>query len=87
MAETTSQETYSPTGFLTEADEMSLSQSRDKQTGDSVPDTLEVHGDALTLLQEQIEPWRRPAQLTLAALAFGFFLLIGVGLLTRKRRN
>jgi hypothetical protein len=84
MADVHGAGTPASTGFLTEADEMSLAQSRASQTVDSEPDTLEVRDDSLTLLQEQIEPWRRPARVLLGVVAVGLVVLIGAGVLTRR---
>jgi len=77
----------SPTGFLTEADEMSLAQSRSLVSDDSATDTLEVRGDSLILLQDELESWRRPVQAILAAAAIGFVGLLGAAVLSRMGRK
>jgi hypothetical protein len=74
-------------GFLTDADEMSLAQSQARQTDSSQPDTLEVRGDSWSLLQEELGPLRRPAQLALGALAVGLLVIVGGGLLSRIGRH
>ena len=71
--------------FLSQADEMSLGQSRARQSEASSPDTLEVRGDSWSLLQEELGPLRHPAMLELAALAVGLVVIVGGGLLSRIR--
>jgi hypothetical protein len=87
MAQTYGQDAPTSSGFLTDADEMSLAQSRALQTSTSIADTLEVRGDSLTILHDQLEPWRRPARLALAAMAIGLGAIIGGGLVTRWREH
>jgi hypothetical protein len=84
MAPTYEGEMPVPVGILTEADENSLAQSRAQLSDDSVPDTLEVRGDSLLLLQDEIDTWRRPAQLALAAAAIGAIAWLGGAVLSRR---
>ena len=77
----------STTGFLTEADEMSLAQTRARVSEDSPADTLEVRGDSLMLLQDEMESWRRPARAILAAAAVGIVGLLGAAVLSRMGRK
>jgi hypothetical protein len=77
----------SSTGFLTEADEMSLAQSRARVSDGSSTDTLEVRGDSLILLQDELESWRRPVQAILAAAAIGIVGLLGATVLSRLGRK
>lgn len=75
------------TGFLTDADEMSLAESRERLGPDSVPDDLDVHGDAMSLVQQAIEPWRRPMWLAVAGVAIAAATLVGGALATRYYRQ
>jgi len=76
-----------PVGFLTADDEMSLADSRAQQSADSIPDTLEVHGDSMTLVQGELGKWRRPVQLTLAGLALGIIVSLGISILLRRGKE
>jgi predicted NBD/HSP70 family sugar kinase len=87
MAHATDPTEYGHAGLLTEADEMSLAQSRARQTDDSVPDTLDVRSDAVAVLQDSMEPLRRPTQAALAALALSLVVIVGGGLLARLMRH
>ena len=51
MASTSASAGDGHAAFLTKADEMSLAESVAAQTADSVPDTLEVRSDALSVMQ------------------------------------
>ncbi len=86
MADTHGTEASTPTGFLTEADEMSLAESQARQAPDSEPDTLEVRDDSLAILQGEVAAWRRPVLITLAVVAVGLVAFLGGGLLTRRGR-
>jgi hypothetical protein len=72
---------------MSEPDEMSLAEARTRQTDASEPDTLEVHGDSWSLLEEEIGGLRRPAQLALGALVVGLLVVVGGGLLSRIGRH
>lgn len=87
MADTHGTAASTSTGFLTEADEMSLAESKARQAPDSEPDTLEVHDDSLAILQGEVGAWRRPVLIALGVAAAGLIAFIGGGLLTRRGRQ
>jgi hypothetical protein len=70
--------------FTTEADEISLADAQAQQTDESEPDTLDVRSDSLTIMDEQLAPWRRPIRVALVVVAVGVAALVVGRLLTRS---
>ena len=53
----------------------------------SSTDTLEVRGDSLILLQDELESWRRPVQAIMAVAVISFMGLLGAAVLSRMGRK
>ena len=70
--------------FASEADEASLAESMAQVTEGSEPDSLDVRSDSLTILDEQLAPWRRPIRIALVVVAVGVAALIAGRLLSRS---
>jgi hypothetical protein len=58
-------------------DEMGLAEAQAQQTGESIPDTLEVRSDALVIMQDSLESMRPSA--LLAGVVGGAVALVIVG--------
>jgi hypothetical protein len=74
-------------GFLTAQDEMSLTDSLAAQTDESQPDTLEVHSDAVAVMQGSMQGLRRPAVIAAVAVGVAVGIVVILGLVGRARRG
>jgi hypothetical protein len=72
-----------PSAFASDADEVSLADSLLSQGPDSVPDTLEVRNDSLSVMQNSMEGFRRPVIIAVAVVGAAVALLVGAGLLRK----
>lgn len=72
--------------FRTEDDEIGLATSQARQSGESVPDTLEVHSDTLSVMTDEMSAWRKPVRLALVAVAVGLAVIVVGGLVARGAR-
>lgn len=72
-----------PSAFVSDADEMSLTDSLWSQGPDSVPDTLEVRSDSIAVMQNSMAGFRRPVVIAVAVAGVAVALLVGAGLLRR----
>lgn len=71
--------------FVTDKDEISLAESKERETADSVPDTLEVRSDAMSVMQASAPPLRKIALASLAVLALGIVIVVVSGAFSRGR--
>lgn len=84
MTQADGQQEIPTSAFAGEADELSLAQEQSRQTADAEPDTLEVRGDGLSILQDQLGPWQRPLRLALIVLAVGAVAFIAGSAMRRR---
>ena len=73
--------------FATHLDEMSLADERAAQSLWSEPDTLEVRGDEMSILQGTVGGLRRPALAVLAAAGAAAVLAVVVAAIVGKGRQ
>lgn len=73
--------------FLTRDDEMSLAEAKAAQTSESIPDTLEVHSDAMSVLQDSTDSMRKPARMIALVVGVGLLVIIGGSILSRVMRS
>jgi hypothetical protein len=84
MTQADGQQETPTSAFTGEADELSLAQEQARQSADAEPDTLEVRGDGLSILQDQLGPWQRPLRLAMIVLAIGAVAFIAGSALRRR---
>mgnify|MGYP003588611140 FL=1 len=87
MASTSASAGDGHAAFLTKADEMSLAESVAAQTADSVPDTLEVRSDALSVMQDSTDSMRGPARKAAMAAGIALLVIVGGAILSRAMRG
>jgi hypothetical protein len=73
--------------FLTRDDEMGLAEAQAMQTDDSVPDTLEVHSDSLSVMQDSVQGLKRPARMIAIGVGVAVAVVIALGVIGRARRG
>lgn len=73
--------------FLTKADEMSLADSVAAQTADSVPDTLDVRSDAMSVMQDSTDSMRGPARKAAMAAGIALLVIVAGSILSRAMRG
>lgn len=73
--------------FVSQRDEMSLTDERAAQTDTSVPDTLEVREDSLAIVQDTVGNLRKPVLITIAIIGAGVVLAATVSALLRRRAS
>ena len=71
--------------FVTDEDEISLAESLERETPESVPDTLEVRSDAMSVMQASATPLRKIALASIAALAVGIVVIVLTSAISRGR--
>jgi hypothetical protein len=73
--------------FLTRDDEMGLAEAQTLQTDESVPDTLEVHSDAVSVMQDSVQGLKKPARMIAIGVGVAVAVVIALGILGRTRRG
>lgn len=73
--------------FLTADDEMSLADAVAAQTPDSVPDTLEVRSDAMSVMQDSTDSLRAPVRMIATAVGIVLLVIVGGTILNRVMRG